>query len=264
MITTNDFLIRKEVFTQMGDSKQHNNDPWYVKSFQSDYLRIYSHRTDEAAKMEIEAITALLSMTPKRKVLDLCCGNGRHSRQLDAKGFKVTGIDLSTVLLEEARRLSSPSITYIESDVRNIRFDNEFDYVLNLFTSFGYFEQLDENVKVFRSIYRALKKAGTFLVDFLNPGHVKKHLVPYSEREVDGLHIIEKRTIDGNKVIKNIEVIEGDERRQYEERVNLFTYSEMRNMITQSGLTVDHVYGSLEREPYDENESARMIIVGHK
>jgi SAM-dependent methyltransferase len=241
------------------------SDPWYIKSFQDDYLKIYSHRTDEAAKEEVNQITSLLNMETKKNVLDLCCGNGRHSRQLAKLGYQVTGIDLSTVLLQEAeQRNDTKAIRYLHRDVRDLPFKEEFDYVLNLFTSFGYFEQVEENMKVFTSIYNSLKQDGKFLIDFLNPGYVKNTLVPYSERTVDDLLVIEKRRIEGKKVCKDIEIHQGEKIRIYQEQVNLFEYEEMESMIGRSGLEVTQVYGDFKQQTYDELESPRMIIIGKK
>lgn len=240
-------------------------EPWYVKAFQEDYLRIYAHRTDEAAYTEVLKIIQLLNMKSPARVLDLCCGNGRHSRALTREGFKVTGVDLSEYLLEAAREASPElNIRYEESDVRELAFQDEFDYVLNLFTSFGYFEEIEENIKAFYSIHRALKQGGQFLIDFLNPDYVKLHLVPESQREVDQLLITEKRSIMGQQVIKQIEVVDRGEVRQYEERVNLFSKEQMEEMLREAGLTVRHYWGDLDQQSYDRVTSPRMIIIGKK
>lgn len=241
------------------------SQPWYVQSFQEDYLSIYAHRTDEAAKEEIEQIVILLNISPPGSVLDLCCGNGRHSRALMKLGFQVTGVDLSRVLLSEAEKKNvDGKIRYLQADVRQIPFYEEFDLVLNLFTSFGYFEEWTENRKVFDSIEQALKPNGIFLIDFLNPGYVEKNLVPYSERRVGHMEIKEKRKIEGRKVIKDIEVIEGNRRRSYQEQVNLFSLTEMKQMISESGLLLMDVYGDLAKGTFDEVDSPRMILIGKK
>lgn len=241
------------------------SQPWYVQSFQEDYLSIYAHRTDEAAKEEIEQIVTLLNISPPGSVLDLCCGNGRHSRALMKLGFQVTGVDLSRVLLSEAEKKNvDGKIRYLQADVRQIPFYEEFDLVLNLFTSFGYFEEWTENRKVFDSIEQALKPNGIFLIDFLNPGYVEKNLVPYSERRVGHMEIKEKRKIEGRKVIKDIEVIEGNRRRSYQEQVNLFSLTEMKQMISESGLLLMDVYGDLAKGTFDEVDSPRMILIGKK
>jgi SAM-dependent methyltransferase len=242
------------------------NEPWYVRSFQDDYLKIYQHRTDEAAQQEVEAIVSLLKMKTNSTVLDLCCGNGRHSRELSNLGFEVTGIDLSEVLLAGARnKMSTHEIKYIQSDVRELSFVEEFEYVLNLFTSFGYFDEIEENIRVFQTIYNALKKNGIFLIDFLNPGYIRQNLVPYSERKVNDLTIVETRKIIGKKVLKDI-IIKQDGKidRKYEEQVNLFEFEEMKKMLNQTNLQVTNVYGDLNESPYDQVNSPRMIIIGKK
>lgn len=240
------------------------NGPWYVESFKHDYLKIYAHRTDEAAQREVNLIIDLLNMQPGSKVLDLCCGHGRHSRALAQKGFKVTGLDLSAVLLEEARKRQKglPPIRYVQGDVRQLPFEREFDYVLNLFTSFGYFDKRQENITVFDEIRKVLKPTGLFLIDFLNPGYVKRTLKPYTERQVDQLKIVERRKIEDGQVVKTIEVQEGRSKRYYEERVHLFSASEMKSFIQEAGLQVTGLYGSLAGETYDADLSERMILVG--
>ncbi|MDQ0339780.1 ubiquinone/menaquinone biosynthesis C-methylase UbiE [Caldalkalibacillus uzonensis] len=240
-------------------------EPWYVQSFKQDYLKIYAHRNDEAAEREVNQIVNLLDMEKGSAVLDLCCGQGRHSRALARRGFQVTGLDLSSVLLAEAEKRSAEyNIRYVQGDVRKIPFEHEFDYILNLFTSFGYFEKWDDNLSVFRGIRRALQTNGQFLIDFLNPEYVKHNLKPYTEREAGQLHIIERRQIQGKQVVKTIEVREGEEARHYKEQVQLFTYEEMAAMLKEAGLEVTKVYGSLERQAYDPVRSPRMIIIGKR
>ncbi|GGK12323.1 methyltransferase [Caldalkalibacillus thermarum] len=240
-------------------------EPWYVHSFTEDYLKIYAHRNDEAAEQEVAQIVNVLGMKKGSAVLDLCCGHGRHSRALARRGFQVTGLDLSQVLLAEAEKRNGEfGIRYVQGDVRHIPFTDEFDYVLNLFTSFGYFETRKENLSVFRGISSALKTNGQFLIDFLNPGYVKRNLVPYTERQADKLFIVERRQIQGNQVVKTIEVREGEQVRHYKEQVQLFTYEEMEEMMKEAGLKVTDVYGSLEQEAYDPVHSPRMIIIGER
>ena len=246
--------------------KAAKNTPWYVESFKQDYLHIYAHRDDRKGDEEIEAIVQLLKMKRGSSVLDLCCGYGRHSRALARRGFVVTGYDLSEVLLEEARRRSQglPVIRYVQGDVRQLPFYEEFDYVLNLFTSFGYFERQEENQQVFNGIFQSLKKGGVFLIDFLNPPYVQAHLKPFTQQEVNGMKIIERRKIENGQVIKTIEVYDGDEVRHYEERVKLFTADEMVEMIVAAGLEWTALYGNLQGEKYDVEHSPRMVLVGRK
>lgn len=243
-----------------------NDKPWYIRSFQEDYLKIYAHRTDEAAREEIDHIIQQLQLINGQHILDLCCGNGRHSRQLARQGFVVTAVDLSDVLLAEARRLTEDnlSVEYVQCDVRDIAYEQEFDAVLNLFTSFGYFEEVDENQRVLERIKQALKPGGRFVVDFLNPSFVKRSLVPYSERKQNGLIIKETRTIEEPFVRKWIEVEEDKQIRTYEERVRLFSEADMKHMMEKVGLHIEGVFGSFAFEPFSSDQSSRMIITGHQ
>lgn len=157
---------------------------WYEKSFGEDYLVVYKHRDFGGARKEVERMISWLGLPPGSKVLDLCCGMGRHSLALAEAGYEVTGVDLSEVLLREARsQKGAEQVTWLRSDMRDLPLTGGFDAVVNLFTSFGYFEEDEEQVKVLREIYRMLKPGGKFVIDYLNPAYVIRHLVPHSTRE---------------------------------------------------------------------------------
>lgn len=120
---------------------------WYEESFGSDYLMVYKHRDVQGASEEVQKMSSLLQLKKYAEVLDLCCGMGRHSMALHELGYRVTGVDLSETLLNEARKLDIDSQVYwIQGDMRNLPVTNTYDAVLNLFTSFGYFEEDAENV----------------------------------------------------------------------------------------------------------------------
>jgi ubiquinone/menaquinone biosynthesis C-methylase UbiE len=237
---------------------------WFEESFGEDYLLVYRHRSKSSAKKEVRAITRWLDLKPGQHVLDLCCGTGRHSIALAEEGLHVTGIDLSETLLKHAREESAGrNIRYVRGDMRELPFeDGSFDVVVNLFTSFGYFETDADNQKVLHEIARVLRPGGAFLIDFLNRQSVQSRLVPVSEREQNGLHIREERRIDGDFVRKTITITAPDgHRRQYHERVKMYTYEQMRDMLAQSGLRVEDAKGDFEGNPYT-SESPRMILMG--
>lgn len=242
---------------------------WYEKSFGKDYLTIYKHRNQQNAYEEVRKMIEWLSLPKGSEVFDLCCGTGRHSLALADFGYQVTGMDLSETLLAEARRSDTEQrITWLHGDMRNVPLHKQFDAVVNLFTSFGYFPTDDENLKVFQEISRLLKSGHPFIVDYLNPDYVAEQLVPYSEREVDGVHIVEQRSIertaDGEFVVKKIEVRDHarNETRNYLERVKLYGLHEMQTMMQHAGLRVDQVFGDYDQGTYDQDKSPRMILVG--
>jgi ubiquinone/menaquinone biosynthesis C-methylase UbiE len=237
---------------------------WYEESFGEDYLVVYRHRSKISAQNEVRAITRWLDMKPGQHVLDLCCGTGRHSIALADEGMHVTGIDLSETLLKRAKEDSAGrDIRYVHGDMRELPFaDGTFDVVVNLFTSFGYFETDADNRKVLEEMARVLRTDGAFLIDFLNRQSVQIRLVPVSEREQNGLHIREERCIDGDFVRKTITITTPDgKQRQYHERVKMYTFEQMRDMLEQSGLRVEDAKGDFEGNPYTP-ESPRMILMG--
>ncbi|RAU90976.1 bifunctional 2-polyprenyl-6-hydroxyphenol methylase/3-demethylubiquinol 3-O-methyltransferase UbiG, partial [Paenibacillus sp. YN15] len=119
---------------------------WYEESFGEDYLLVYKHRDLHGAQVEVKRMANWLRLPAGSRILDLCCGMGRHSVALADEGYRVTGLDLSKVLLAEARKLdNSGRITWVEGDMRRLPLDGPFDAVVNLFTSFGYFEEEQEN-----------------------------------------------------------------------------------------------------------------------
>lgn len=239
---------------------------WYEQSFGSDYLIVYKHRDLQGAKEEVNRMIKWLDLPPRSEIFDLCCGMGRHSMALVDSGYKVTGLDLSKVLLDEARKLDAErKVTWIEGDMRNVPLNTSFDAVVNLFTSFGYFDTDIENMKVLNEMDRLLKPEGKFIIDFLNGALVREQLVPHSVRSIDGMTIEESRTIENQFVKKRIVIKEEAlPERKYFEQVKLYSLDDFQGMLSETRLIMDHVYGNYLQSPYLENESPRLIIVGHK
>jgi ubiquinone/menaquinone biosynthesis C-methylase UbiE len=254
---------------------------WYEQSFGEDYLLVYKHRDFQGAYQEVQKMISWLKLPQGSSVLDLCCGMGRHSLALADAGYKVTGVDLSDVLLREAHAADPEGrVSWHQGDMRAVPLDESFDAVVNLFTSFGYFEEDGEQLKVLKEIYRLLKPGGRFIIDYLNPAYVALHLVPHSSREDEGNWIDEHRVIEDGFVKKQIAIrssasaataetaagldtAAGEESaRVYHERVKLYPYEKFRALLEQAGLSVEQVHGSYNEDQYIEDASPRMIFVG--
>ncbi|GEN35571.1 class I SAM-dependent methyltransferase [Aneurinibacillus danicus] len=235
---------------------------WYVKSFQKDYSTLYQHRDEESARKEIDSLLRELPLPKTGRVLDFCCGDGRHSRALARHGYEIVGFDLSEYLLARAReKTDAANVTYYRYDMREIPFESEFDILFNLFTSFGYFEEDNENEKVLHKMAQALKPGGHLVIDYLNPLYIEEKLVPESTREVDGKQIVERRKIEDGFVIKEISITENETTRQFWERVRLYSRQEMESMLTKAGIEVRDVYGDYDFQPYSK-DGKRMLIYG--
>jgi ubiquinone/menaquinone biosynthesis C-methylase UbiE len=240
---------------------------WYKKSFGDDYLLVYKHRDLQGAYNEVKRMIEWLQLPAGAEVLDLCCGMGRHSMALTDFGYHITGVDLSGVLLKEAERLDPErKVRWLQGDMRQVPLTETFDAVVNLFTSFGYFEEDAENEKVLHEMHRLLKpERGQFIIDFLNPGHVAAHLVPFSKRLEGETTIEESRKIEDGFVRKTIVISEpGTADRTYTEQVKLYQREAFTGMLERADLEVLHVYGNYDASAYDSRESKRMIFVGHR
>ncbi|WP_373231421.1 class I SAM-dependent methyltransferase [Cohnella sp.] len=248
---------------------------WFTESFGEDYMVVYRHRNLENAELEIGSMMKWMDLETNAAVLDIGCGTGRHAHALKSLGYRVTGLDLSEVLLSEARQRDDEGhLVWIKGDMRKLPLENDsFDATVNLFTSFGYFDEFKDNIRVLAEIKRVLKPEGRFLIDFLNPTFLKNTLVSASVRvdELTGLHISEKRSIEGEFVVKRIEVKpQADQTghtgpsRHYEERVRLISLEQFKAMLEQTGLVLDSVYGGYEGSAYTADSSKRLILLGRR
>lgn len=242
-------------------------EEWFERSFREDYVLVYRHRDDSAADGEIANLLERLPIKDTGRVLDLCCGSGRHSRALARRGYEVVGVDLSPVLLQLAEEQNTfPQLSFARCDMRNIPYQGEFDIVVNLFTSFGYFSSDEENASVIRNMAQALRTEGEVIIDYLNPAYVTAHLVPQSSKEVGSMLIEEKRWIQDGFVKKQIVINEGTagEPREYLEQVRLFQVEQMIAMLEKAGFGQIQVFGNYQFEEYVASESPRMIFYAIK
>lgn len=239
---------------------------WYAQSFGKDYLIVYKHRDFSGALREVRAMADWLGLPRGARVLDLCCGMGRHALALAELGYRVTGVDLSRVLLEEAKKHDpADSVTWVRGDMRNVPLNGPFDAVVNLFTSFGYFAGDEENGAVLQEMGRLLRPGGRFLLDFLNPGHVRRHLVPRSVRTVDGETIEEMREIRDGRVEKTIVIRSGaGGERRYKESVKLYEKADFKRLMQGTELAVERVFGDYDGSDHVAESSPRLILLGRK
>jgi SAM-dependent methyltransferase len=240
-----------------------------VRSFGELYPLIYEHRDDEAASNEIGALIGALGLRGTLRVLDLCCGAGRHAAAMNRLGFDVVGLDLSPQLLAEAAGRSGLAGRLVRADMRHLPFGDGapgagFDLVVNLFTSFGYFAQDDENAAVLEEAARVLRPGGTIVVDHINRSLLERTLIPENEEKRRGLRVSYKRRIDGNRAHKEITVLGKDGKvALFHESVRLFGPGEFEEMCAAAGLACRTILGSFDGEPFGQ-DSDRMIVVADK
>jgi SAM-dependent methyltransferase len=237
-------------------------DPWYVDAFRGDYLTVYPHRDLESARVEA---SWLIDRGVGGRVLDMCCGFGRHVLALRARGADAYGMDLSMDLLRLAREL--PEFTLIDTrlvrgDVRAVPFQRgSFDAVVMLFSSFGYFGDEGDRA-VLGEVARMLKPGGIAVFDLMNPARVRASLVAHSRSERDGLVIDERRMLrdDGRKVEKSVRLTRLDgSTRGWRETVRMYEVEEMRGLLAGRGLWLEAVDGGFKDEPVGP-DAPRQIL----
>jgi SAM-dependent methyltransferase len=241
--------------------------PWFKRWFDtSHYHRLYGNRNEQEAADFINELTGYLQAPKGSNILDVGCGAGRHCKQLASKGFKVTGIDLSSSSIREAKKWESESLHFRRHDMRKPFGRDEFDYVLNFFTSFGYFKTQEENNEVVYNLSQALKNEGVLVLDYMNVHHVEERLVEREEKEIDGINYYISRWMDEKYFYKKIIIDVGPTVQPFEtvEQVARFTLEDFNRMFTLNGLRIEEVFGDYQLRSFDAELSPRLIIVAKK
>ena len=143
---------------------------WFEKLYTKDYINLCGFGSPEQTHIEAKFIVDVLNLSSNSKLLDICCGFGRHTFEIsNLVKCQIVGIDLSDEYLTIAReKYSAPNIQYVRGDMRDIQMENCFDAVTNLFTSFGFFKKDEENERVIQEANKSLKEGGLFLLDYEN------------------------------------------------------------------------------------------------
>ncbi len=238
---------------------------WFESWFESPYYHVlYKSRNDSEAQEFLNNLLGNLQLKNEAHILDLACGKGRHAIYLNSLGYTVTGADLSGYNITQANKHASDTLHFVRQDMREVVQENQFDAVFNVFTSFGYFDDVDDNRKVLKAVYSELKPNGIFVLDFLNATHTKINLVAAEEKEIDGITFKLKRQVKNGFIVKDISIADGNQTYAFQERVQAFTKSELETLITDAGMQVDQCFGDYTLNPFDEEKSARIILVAHK
>ncbi len=238
---------------------------WFETWFDSNYYhQLYQHRNDEEAEFFISNLIKFLDLPKGDKVLDLACGKGRHSVYLNKLGYNVTGVDLSENSISLAQQHQNPGLSFMVKDMRNAFTSSEFKCIFNLFTSFGYFNSTDENLKVLRAIEQMLEPKGTFVIDFMNANKVIKNLVKEEVKSIDGINFQIHRFVKNEVIHKQIEFEDNGETHTYIEKVQALTLNDFEQLMEQTNLNIKHIFGDFSLSQFDLEASDRLIIIGEK
>lgn len=238
---------------------------WFESWFNTPYYHIlYTHRDNSEARQFTDRLVEHLRPHAGMQLLDVACGKGRHSNYFAGKGFEVHGIDLSPENIRYAREHAVAGTRFSIRDMRHIGEENAYDWVVNLFTSFGYFDTVDENKKVLSEIYRALRPGGIFIFDYLNPHTVRRNLQQTTYTEKGDIRIQTRKTESEGHVIKEIYVQDGDRTLRYEEKVKLLEPSLLRRWLEETGFSIRETWGDYNLNPLLEEDSPRAVFYACK
>lgn len=238
---------------------------WFRDWFNSPYYHIlYKNHDHREAKNFINNLNKLLHFKPTDTILDVACGKGRHAIYLNKVGLEVTGIDLGPQNIEYARQFANSKLHFFVHDMRNIFQQEQFDIVVNLFTSFGYFDTEEENILAITAISAALKSGGSLIVDFLNPNWVIPKLVSHEKVTMEGIQFDINRSYKEDFLVKEITFEDQGKQYQFEERVRALRKSEFMSYFEMVGLKLKGNYGDYDLNPYHWKSSPRMIFILEK
>jgi SAM-dependent methyltransferase len=244
---------------------------WFAEWFDSPYYHLlYQNRNDEEAKVFIEKLCVHLQLAPQVAVLDLACGKGRHSITLAKLGFQVTGADLAPNSIQLAKEAQSKwalnNLQFLVHDMRVALPNRRFGAVFNLFTSFGYFDDLTANQQVCQSISDMLAPNGLLVIDFLNAQKVISNLV--ANETVYRGHIrfdIKRWAIDGH-IYKEITIHDPKFAAPigpFTERVQALVSTDFQALLAPHFELLETL-GSYYLDTFDAATSERLILIAKK
>jgi ubiquinone/menaquinone biosynthesis C-methylase UbiE len=238
---------------------------WYKDWFNSPYYHIlYKNRNEKEASAFMDALAKHLELDAGHTIWDLACGKGRHSVYMNSKGLKVIGTDLSENNIKEALKSANETLEFYVHDMRTPFRMNYFTHVFNLFTSIGYFENENDNLKVFKNVFNALKPGGSFVIDFFNSKKVLDCLQTETKVTLEGIEFTILKAISGKQVHKVIEFEHQGNPYYFEEKVSMLTRTDFEKMADTVGFKLQNVFGDYQLKAFDEKNSDRLILIFKK
>lgn len=234
---------------------------WFASWFDTPYYHIlYKDRNYREAQIFMDNLTQYLNLPEKAKVLDLACGKGRHSIYLNQLGFDVIGADLSENSIMEANINANENLDFLVHDMRE-SYEEKFDAIFNLFTSFGYFEKEEDDLKTLIAIKESLSEYGFAVIDFMNSNQVIDNLIPHELKTVDGIEFHIKRFVQDGFIIKEIDFVDNDETYHFAEKVRAYTLEDFERLMEEAGIYLLDVFGDYKLKKFQKNTSERLIMI---
>jgi SAM-dependent methyltransferase len=255
---------------------------WFTNWFGTKYYKLlYRHRDEAEAHAFLDRLMNSLDFPHGSKIIDVGCGQGRHSRYLASKGYDVTGLDIDEDNIAEAKKSENKCLRFVRHDMRQPFPAGDAGLVLNVFTSFGYFENDAENQEAIRNMATALKEDGVLVIDFFNAEQVEASITGpqltlpdgsqstergeiYTEIQRGNVDFCIHKKIQNGFVVKTIDISDKGEKHTYQEKVRLLTREDFERYFLCCGLRTEQVYGSYTLQPFDIHSSPRLLLIVKK
>lgn len=238
---------------------------WFETWFNSPYYHIlYINRDNQEAEEFITRLISVLNPPENGKILDLACGKGRHALFLHKLGYDVIGTDLSASSINWANQFRAPGLRFLIKDMRQPIENHKFNCIFNLFTSFGYFNDKTDNIKVLRAANQMLENSGCLVIDFLNVHFIKKHLIAEEKIKREGIIFHIKREIKDGMIYKTIKFNDKNKSYEFIEYVQALDLDDFKDLLDESGLIIHKIYGDYKMQSFDPEKSDRLILICKK
>jgi SAM-dependent methyltransferase len=240
------------------------NDSFWITT----YPYMFPESTMEMAGEQMDKLMALTGVTGDA-ALDLCCGPGRHATALAERGFSVTGLDRTRFLLDKARERSREQnldIEFVEEDMSRFLRPDTYDLVISMFTSFGYFDDKEQDRTVLRNIHASLKPGGAFVIEMMGKELLLHQFEATVSRQYeDGAYMINRREIfdDFTRVRNQWILVQGGEAHIFAFHHTIYSGEEIRMLMQIAGFADIRLFGNLDGGPYGPAAN-RLLAVGRK
>jgi SAM-dependent methyltransferase len=222
----------------------------------------------QMAPGDVDGVVRLLGLQPGARILDLCCGPGRHAVELAGRGYAVTGVDRNPAYLDRAREAAGEAgveLELVRADMREFVRPGAFDAVINLYTSFGYFEDDDQDLRVLQNVKTSLAAGGAALLDLQGKESMALSFEERRWSEVGGVHLLQHtRAIDDwTRVESRWVLVRDGEQKEFVIRLRMYSASELKRLFRCAGFGQVAVFGSLDGVPYD-HRARRLVAVARR
>jgi SAM-dependent methyltransferase len=246
---------------------------WYERDdfWETFLLTLFSGHRWEMAPAEVDGLLKLAGLESNAHVLDLCCGPGRHALELARRGLCVTGVDRTALYLDTARQKTVEEgleIEFVQEDMRHFVRPGAFDAAINLFTSFGYFEDPADDLQVARNLHESLKPGGKLVMEMMGKEVLARVFRDrdwfWLDEDKDAIMLEERRLSQSWGWMENTwTLLRKGERKTYTVSHRLYAGTELASLLRQAGFASVALFGGLEGVPYDQN-ARRLVAVAEK